>query len=148
MAVRNESRRASVSTDARRLALLAAGDVGVFLVFAALGRRSHGEAAGIAAVGQVLETAAPFVIGWLAIAPLVGAFRLGTLENPKVLLGRSLLAWLLALPVGLLLRMLIRQSAFPPISFAVTTFLIVGVLLGAWRGGFAWWQRRGTRNGD
>lgn len=148
MAIHNESRRAATSTDARRLALLAAGDVGIFLMFAALGRRSHGEAAGIAAVGQVLETAAPFIIGWLAIAPLVGAFRPGMLEHPRALLGRSLLAWLLALPVGLLLRMLIRQSAFPPISFAITTFLIVGVLLGAWRGGFAWWQQRGARNGD
>jgi hypothetical protein len=51
------------------------GDALALLIFAALGRASHGEAAGLTALTQVAETAAPFIIGWFAVAPLFGAYR-------------------------------------------------------------------------
>ena len=50
---------------ARRAALLAGGDAAALLLFAAIGRSSHGEGL---APGGVLATAAPFLLGaarWL-----------------------------------------------------------------------------------
>src|SRR5437016_10350579 len=55
--------------------LLVIGDAIVFLIFAAVGRRSHGEAASISAFLQVVGTAAPFALGWFIVAPFVGAYR-------------------------------------------------------------------------
>ena len=129
----------------RTTALLGAGDVAAIIAFAALGVRSH---ASNNSVPYILETAAPFIVSWLAIAPFVGAYRSAVFTRPKPLLGRTLLAWAIALFPGILLRSVIRQSAFPQLSFAVTTFLIIGVLLCGWRGLFAWLLGRGGHNGN
>lgn len=126
-------------------ATLMVGDVAAIVAFAALGIRSHASSGGAL---YVLETAAPFVVSWLAIAPFIGAYRGELLANPRVLVGRTLLAWAAALFPGIVLRTLIRQSAFPAISFAITTFLIIGVLLLGWRLLFAWLLRRGARHAN
>lgn len=51
---------------ARRAALLAGGDAAALLLFAAIGRSSHGEGL---APGGVLSTAAPFLLGAARWAP-------------------------------------------------------------------------------
>lgn len=71
------------------------------------------EAAGLAALPQIIETAAPFMIGWFAIAPLVGAYRAEQTATPRSMLGRTALAWLIAWPIGLGLRALIRRDWYP-----------------------------------
>src|SRR5882757_7272558 len=58
-----------------RIILLVIGDVIVFLIFAAVGRRSYGEAASISSLLQVAGTAAPFALGWFIVAPFIGAYR-------------------------------------------------------------------------
>ncbi len=120
----------------RRVAWLAAGDALALLVFAAIGRASHGEDAGLGALVQVAETAAPFAIGWFAVAPLAGAFRPDVAGAPRRMLLRTALAWLLAWPVGLGLRALIRQTAIP-VSFALVTFGTVLAIMMIWRGAYA-----------
>jgi hypothetical protein len=135
------------STNARQTALLIAGDIITFVVFAAIGRRSHGEAAGFEAILQVLETAAPFMIGWFVVSPFVGAFKREIVLQPRSMATRTALAWLLALPIGLVLRALIRNTGIPT-SFAVVTFLVVLVLLGGWRTIFAWRAAQGGRRGN
>lgn len=132
-------------TTTSHTALLAAGDVAAIVAFAALGVRSHASSGGLL---YILETAAPFVVSWLAIAPFVGAYRGELLTNPRALVGRTLLAWAVALFPGIALRALIRQSAFPALSFAATTFLIIGVLLLGWRLLFALVLRRGVQHGN
>jgi hypothetical protein len=119
-----------------RAALLAAGDVAALIAFAALGRASHGEAAGLDAFAQVLETAAPFAAGWLVAAGLTGAYRAGVVAHPGRMAARAGLAWAIGCPLGLGLRALIRQSGIP-LSFAITTFLIAGAILLLWRVLFA-----------
>lgn len=141
MAVQNQI----ASNRTRAIALLGAGDVAAIVTFAALGVRSH---ATTGTVPYVLETAAPFVVSWLAIAPFIGAYRSDLLTQPRRLLTRTLLAWALALFPGVLLRTVIRQSVFPQLSFAVTTFLIIGLLLCGWRWLFSWLLGRGGRNGN
>ena len=128
----------------RRSAMLAAGDALAFMVFAALGRASHSEAAGIAAILQIAETAAPFAIGWFVVAPFAGAYRAELTQQPRLMLARSALAWLLAWPIGLLLRALIRQSTIP-LSFAIVTLITNMLILLGWRGVFAWLSGKGKR---
>jgi hypothetical protein len=129
---------------------LVAGDAVSFLVFAAIGRSSHGEAAGLDALLQVAGTAAPFALGWWLVAPWVGAYRVRqegaqgwAARLPRSFLVRTMLAWVLALPVGLALRALFLQRGIP-LSFAVVTFIATTILLLGWRGVFLWlWRRQG-----
>lgn len=112
---------------------LVVGDILSFLVFSALGRNSHGEAAGLRAIAEVAGTAAPFLIGWFAVASGTGALRGSVLRTPVALLKRTALTWLLAWPLGLLLRALFLQRGIP-LSFAIVTGVANSVLLLGWRG--------------
>lgn len=147
-----------------RLVLLA-GDSAAFLLFAAIGRRSHGEAAGLAAAWEVFQTAAPFLLGWLLVAPWTRAYRVadyepgqpaapvapalpqqeGSHQRWPAFAGWLALVWLLAWPVGLGLRALFLQRGIP-LSFALVTFISNLVLLVGWRSLFAWFAR-GRRSG-
>lgn len=125
-----------------RVALLAAGDVLTFLLFAALGRSQHQEAQ---TLGAVANTAAPFILGWLAVAPWLGAFgRAGraATTRPTSLLRRTALAWLIAWPVGLALRALLWHRDVPP-TFALITLAFNMLVLLGWRGAVAalLWRR-------
>ncbi|MGH2480813.1 MAG: DUF3054 domain-containing protein [Ktedonobacteraceae bacterium] len=123
-----------------RIAMLAVGDAIVFLIFAAIGRNSHGEASGLAAIPQIVLTAAPFAIGWFIVAPFIGVFRRGLADEPKAMAKRTALAWLLAWPVGLLLRwFFVDRLKNPPTSaadftsFAIVTLFFNMVVLLVWR---------------
>ena len=59
----------------RRTVILIVGDACMFVIFAAVGRASHHEASGLGAFLSVLQTAAPFAIGWFVVAPFLGAYR-------------------------------------------------------------------------
>ncbi|NJM06117.1 DUF3054 domain-containing protein [Candidatus Gracilibacteria bacterium] len=137
------TRSNSLQRPARRTLFLIVGDALAFIVFAAIGRRSHGEAAGLAAVSEVLLTAAPFMVAWFLVAPWLRAYDATVTASPRAMVLRTLLAWLVALPLGLGLRALIIGRFSPP-SFAIVTFLAVCAILGGWRSAFAWLDRRGT----
>lgn len=110
--------------------LLAVGDAAVFFAFAAIGAASH---ASSASAVTVAATAAPFVLTWLAVAPLVGAYSpraVRTYQGAAVTTARG---WLLGVPSGLALRGVLT-SHLPPPAFAVVTLLSTAVLLGVWRG--------------
>jgi hypothetical protein len=122
--------------DVRRTAVLAVGDVVVFLVFAGVGRASHSEAAGLNALAQVAQTAAPFALGWFVVAPWLGGYRWAATNSPRTLLIRTWLAWLGAWPVALLLRWAFTGKAPPP-TFALVTLFANALFLSIWRGLFA-----------
>lgn len=132
---------APTKSRAGRVALLVAGDVVAFLAFAALGRESHGMATGLAAVGETVVTAAPFVAGWLAVAPWFGAFKPTVTSSPTRMLRTTALAWPLALVAGSLVRALV-VGRVSPWSFYVVTFLVLLLFLVGWRGIFAFVERR------
>lgn len=136
-----------------RLALVL-GDTISFLIFATIGRRSHGEAAGLNAFFEVVKTAAPFLLGWFLAAPWLGAYRLASegvmahnVAAPPIpqpltpFIKRTVLSWVVACPVGLGLRALLLQRGIP-ISFAIIVFLTNLVLLTVWRSSFGWWTMR------
>jgi len=124
---------------AGHIAGLVAGDLVMFALFVAIGRRSHSEQVSVAEIANV---AAPFAIGWLATAPWLKLFRREVAASPSAALGRTALAWSLAAPIGLALRTFAWGREFK-LPFAITTFLFNLVLLLLWRGAAAWKLRRG-----
>jgi hypothetical protein len=117
--------------------MLVIGDLLCFLIFAALGRSSHGEASGFAAIPQIVITALPFAAGWFLVSPFVGAFRHKILAQPRAIVIRTALAWLLAWPVAMLLRGIFVDHGIPPLSFAIIVLLFNMLLLLVWRWPFA-----------
>jgi len=120
----------------RRSAGLIVGDACMFLIFATVGRASHHEAAGIDAFWLIMQTAAPFAIGWFVVAPFFGIYRESVTASMRTMLMRTALAWVCAWPVGMLLRWLFTQEA-PPVSFAIVVLVANLLFLTVWRGLFA-----------
>jgi hypothetical protein len=141
MALTDRSQPVSSTMHARRVAILAAGDLVAFNVVTTIGLLSHGELTGLDALGEVATIAAPFAIGWFLIAPFAGTFRADIAGQPQRILPRAALAWLIALPIGLLLWSLMRQKQIQP-AFAVVTFITNLIVLLGWRGVFAWLAAR------
>jgi hypothetical protein len=137
MALTDRSESIFNSLDTRRVAILVAGDLVAFNAVTAIGLLSHSELTGLDSLGQVALVAAPFALGWFLIAPFAGAFRADVAGQPHRILPRAALAWLIALPIGLLIWSLIRQKQIQP-AFAVVTFITNLVVLLGWRGMFAW----------
>ena len=121
----------------RAVILLVIGDLICFLIFAALGRNTHREASGFAAIPQIILTALPFVAGWFLVSPLVGAFRHKILSQPRAMVIRTAVAWLIAWPVAMLLRGIFVDHGIPPLSFALVVLLFNMLLLLIWRWPFA-----------
>jgi Protein of unknown function (DUF3054) len=123
-------------------ARLVFGDIVVFLAFAAVGRGTHNEPTGLAAIPEIILTAAPFAFGWFIVAPFVGAYRSDIVNVPAAMAKRTALAWALSWPVALALRWFFVDrsrgtslSAF--FTFALVTFLFVVVILLIWRWPYA-----------
>jgi len=112
-----------------RRAVLLAGDLISFLVFALLGLRSHEDGM---TLGGVVRAATPFQAGWL-IAGLVPVFHERRSSHRSTgVLRRWVPAWV----IGLGLRTLLFDRSFE-VSFAVVAFIANGLLLLLWRSGLA-----------
>ena len=107
--------------------LVAAVDLGCVVVFAAIGRASHGEAVG--PVG-LATTTWPFAAGWLvgsAVVQLSPALRTRPLGLPA-----GLAVWVPTVAVGMLLRA--ASGAGVETSFVVVATVVLGLFLLGWRG--------------
>jgi Protein of unknown function (DUF3054) len=107
------------ATPASSPALLVAGlDTVLLLVFAGVGRRSHGEG-----IGGLAVTAFPLVSGWLIAALASGALRDRSLRLAS-------LTWLAAWPLAMALRAVTGRGLAP--GFLIVSFLLpLALLLGA-----------------
>lgn len=112
--------------------LLPLGDVIALIVFATIGRSSHGEASGFSALVETLTTAAPFVLGWLLVAPWLGVYRPSAWASPRSAVWTVLKASVPAFVLAVLLRAALRGE-FSPIAFYPVTFVISLAFLLAWR---------------
>jgi len=119
------------------IAVLALGDMLAFLAFAAIGRGSHGEETGLAAIPQVILTAAPFAIAWFIVAPFVGVYRRELMADPRKMAARTLLGWVLSWPVAMALRGIFVDHAVPPWTFAVIALVVNAAFLLIWRWPYA-----------
>jgi len=111
-------------------------DVGLVLLFAAVGRRSHAESG---AVLGVLRTAWPFlaglVLGWVV--------ALGWRRTAPLGVRDALPVWVLTVAGGMLLR--VATGAGTALSFVVVATVVLGVFLLGWRALAALARRRAVR---
>ncbi len=137
MALTDRSSQPAAAPDLRRVGGLAAGDFVAFNLVTAIGLLNHSRLASLDGLLEVMTIAAPFAAGWFVVAPFFGLFRREVAGRPRAALPRVALAWLVALPIGLLLWSLVRQKSVQP-AFAIVTFITNLVVLLGWRGAFAW----------
>ncbi len=117
----------------RSAAPLAVGDVLALILVLTLGTLNHLPAAFL--IDNPLHLPgvyAPFLIGWLLVAPVIGAYSAGAVETAKSSIPLVIRSWIPAAAVGFVLR------AFVFAGGAATTFIVVmlvtgAVALGGWR---------------
>ncbi|MGI3781064.1 MAG: DUF3054 domain-containing protein [Janthinobacterium lividum] len=102
-------------------------DLVLVLVFAAIGRVSHGEALGLAGLAR---TAGPFLLGWLVGWVLV-ALVPSTRSRPRGVLA-GVLVWVPTVVVGMLVRHAVGEGV--QTSFVVVATIVLAVFLLGWRG--------------
>jgi hypothetical protein len=117
-----------------RIALIVGGDVSALLLFAAVGRGSHGE---VMSLVSVAGTAAPFLAGWLGAAVALGSYgKAAQGGNTGAAAAAAAKAWAVGIPVGLAIRSVVRgylpETVFIGVTLAVTAVLLVG-----WRSALA-----------
>lgn len=117
-----------------RVALLVAGDAAALLLFASIGRLSHGE--GWSLLGA-LGTAWPFMAGWYGVAAATGAYgKAAQGGNTGTAAGAAAKAWALGIPAGLLLRSATR-GYLPEPTFMAISMAVNGLFLVGWRAALA-----------
>jgi hypothetical protein len=125
-------------TSSRFAWLLLLGDTAALLVFVLLGMRSHETLAQSNALFRLAATAGPLVLAWLPAAAGLRAWRFALPLRWTAVWGRTLLAWLAAAPLGLLLRALLLGNSTLAVAFALVTLGLGGALLLGWRSLALW----------
>lgn len=108
------------------------GDVLAIVLFAIMGRQSHGMSTGIAAAGEILDASAPFLLGWFLVAPWFGAFQPEAWQDVRSAVLAVLKAIVPALIVAILLRALFA-GGFSPAMFYLVAGSFMLLLLIVWR---------------
>jgi len=108
---------------------LVAGDLLVLFVFVLLGREDHDMSFSLSAS---LETAVPFVVGWIAALAIARTYRLSSIASARKAFGWALLTCLIAVPIGLALRS-VWLGRLPGGSFAIVAFPLVAGFMTVWR---------------
>ena len=127
---------AAATIDPSRWVLLSVVlDAVLVILFTVIGRVSHGEGLGF---GGVVQTAWPFLagalLGWLVSA----AWR-----RPLALLRSGVPIWVLAVVVGMVLRVVSGQGI--ALSFVIVATVVLGIFLLGWRAIVAPIARRSAR---
>ncbi|GIO05938.1 hypothetical protein J31TS6_19660 [Brevibacillus reuszeri] len=113
--------------------VLLTGDLVAFLLFVYYGKLAHHLP--VTFIGM-LETLAPFLIGWLIAMLLFRSYSPRAYESAGRLLLSTLLTWTVAAPIGLVLRSWWTGVPITLLFTAVTYFITLAFLLG-WRVPFA-----------
>ena len=115
-----------------RTLILAAGDLIALLIFVVIGQADHNTLNQSNPILGALPNLVALAIPWFIVAFLLRAFPRKTMRLPQFL-GRSALAWLIAAPLGLLLRAILQHRGGIPIPFLIVTLLVGGLMLLGWR---------------
>lgn len=115
--------------------LLLLGDLVALYLFVLVGQLDHELLPGTNPLWYTLTRALPFIAVWLASGWLLGAYWLpaGNSRLFRWLGERALHTWLIAAPLGLLLRALLLGRAAIPTLFVVATLGFGALFLLAWR---------------
>ncbi|RCU47851.1 DUF3054 domain-containing protein [Haloplanus salinus] len=117
-----------------RAAPLAVGDLLVVAVLFSWGAVHHnGLAFVVSNPGYLAATIAPFLIGWVIAAPLLGAYAPGAAESAKAAVPLALRSWLLADAIALGLRATPFVDGGVQLSFVLVSLGVGLVGLALWR---------------
>lgn len=127
--------------DLRRPVGLVVGDWLVLLLFVFLGQRDHAmNGAGV--LTSLVITTLSVALPWTAAAAALGAYRYRAGMGWGVWLGRALNAWLVAAPLGLILRALLKGQGAIAVPFALVMLGLGGLFVLGWRAAAFWWLER------
>lgn len=124
--------------------VLILGDWLVLLLFVFIGQRDH-NMSGPGTFASLLTTALSLAIPWTIAAFLLGASRLEDSPTLGRWLGRVLTAWLVAAPLGLLLRALLRGQGTIAVPFMLVVMGLGGLFVLGWRGVYYYLANRHRR---
>lgn len=120
------------SIDSRAVRRYAIGDVVAIAVFVVLGEFSHG-ANPITVLVPMLETLGTFLLGWIVVATIAGAYSGRSLDNGRHAILVSLFAWAITDAIAQLLRSLPFVRGNGAITFYLVALVVGGALIGGWR---------------
>ena len=104
-------------------------DVAALITFAAIGRSNHGEGIDIAAL---LGTAAPFVISWLLLSPLLGTYSREATSSKGGIPVKIAPGWLVSVALALAIRGTLKGGV-PPTPFIIVSMVSTFGLLSVYR---------------
>jgi hypothetical protein len=117
-----------------RAAPLAVGDLLVVAALFGAGTVHHNGLAFVASnPGYLAGTIAPFLLGWVIAAPLLGAYAPGAAESAKAAVPLALRSWLLADAIALGLRATPFVAGGVQLSFVLVSLGVGLVGLALWR---------------
>lgn len=114
---------------AKGAVVLLAGDWMALALFVFLGQVDHD----VVDVGRWLMQTAVFAAPWTVVALILRAHQLPRGSTLRAFLARSLLAWLVAAPLGLILRAVVQGQATIVVAFMLVTMGVGGLFLLSWR---------------
>ena len=128
------------------------GDLLVLILFVFTGQRDH-DLPIVAALPSLLTTTLALAVPWVVAAGAMGVLALrpdrsasglpsADLSGLGAYLGRVLAAWLIAAPIGLILRALLRGQASIVLVFMIVLLTLGGLTMLVWRAGVWWWVKR------
>ena len=117
--------------------LLVVGDVVIFMFFAFAGRETHAPG-DVNPIVNALPTLLTFLIVWLAIATLSRVYRSDMMTNLRSAVSRTLIAWISAAPIAIVIRAILLSRTAIPWQFVAVTIGLVGTLLLVWHSALAW----------
>lgn len=113
---------------------LAVGDVVVILTLLTAGTLQHQTASFLQENPMYLAAIyAPFLVGWVIAAPIVGAYSPGAVESAKASIPLALRSWIPAVVIALLLRVAGVFHGGAALAFAIVVTGLGLISLGVWR---------------
>ncbi|MFO7680547.1 MAG: DUF3054 domain-containing protein [Chloroflexota bacterium] len=113
--------------------LLLLGDLAAILLFVFIGQQDHATTDLNNPVYGLLKAAFPLLITWLVVALVTQAYPEADEMTLRRLLIRGLNAWLIAAPLGLILRAFMFDRGGIPAVFMLLTLLVAGAFILLWR---------------
>jgi len=113
--------------------LIVLGDLIALLLFVYIGQRDHGVVDAANQIQGLLWAGWAFALTWVIAAVLLRALPNAATLSARSLLANGLNAWLVAAPLGVLLRAYFLGRAVIPTSFLAATLGFGGLFVLGWR---------------